>query len=127
MILEAITKLSVELEEEFRFMPLIQNLEDSATPKSQLITTLSLINAIIDSIPVLNDRFQVRMEFMAMGFKEILANLPSSYLFDLQKSTFEQETENDYEDMIITKQASSHAKVRGIIYTHATKLIFNEF
>ena len=111
MVLDAITKLSQEFEEEFRFLPLIQCLEGEDTPKNTLLTCLTLINVIIDSITELQVRFQIRMEFMSMGFKEILANLPSGFLFDIQKSNFDQETANDYEDMICTKQANSQAKV----------------
>ena len=110
MVLEALSSLSVEFEEEFRFMPLIQFLE-SGLPDMANLTCLSLINFIIDSVEDLNERFQIRMEFMTMGFKEILSNLPQGILFDIQKSNFDQQTANDYEDMICRKQAASNAQV----------------
>lgn len=109
MTLEALSKLSEEFEEEFRFMPLIQFLEGS-NADSAVLTCLSLINFIVDSIDDLEERFQTRMEFMTMGFKEILANLPRGFLFEIQKANFDAQTKNDYEDMVCRKQAASSAK-----------------
>jgi hypothetical protein len=110
MTLEALGKLSEEFEEEFRFMPLIQFLEGS-NPDGAVLTCLSLINFIVDSIDDLEERFQTRMEFMTMGFKDILANLPRGFLFEIQKANFDTQTKNDYEDMVCRKQAASSAKV----------------
>ena len=91
-------------------MPLIQFLESSEVPQLSLVTCLSLINFIIDSVEELNERFQIRMEFMTMGFKDLIANFPTDILFETQRMTFEQQTENDYEDMICRKQAASDAQ-----------------
>jgi hypothetical protein len=102
LVLEAINTLSSETGEEFRFIALLQSLESEDTPSRTKVVCLSLINQLIDSIPGLQERFEMRTEFMRMGFQGILAQLKadknSAILLQIERELFETETKNDYED-----------------------------
>ena len=98
LVLEAINSNAHNVPKEFRFLPLIQCLESNSKP-DEIACALSLINQIIDSITGLEERFELRTEFMRSGFQGILAQLQGNDEIAMEREIFEEQTKNDYEDM----------------------------
>jgi hypothetical protein len=64
---------------------------------------MSLINALVDFIEDLNDRFSLRTEFMKMGFQDTLSAvrlIEESELLQWEREHWEEEMNADYQDML---------------------------
>eukprot|EP01103_Thecamoeba_quadrilineata_P007426 TRINITY_DN17306_c0_g1_i1.p1 TRINITY_DN17306_c0_g1~~TRINITY_DN17306_c0_g1_i1.p1 ORF type:complete len:1578 (-),score=323.38 TRINITY_DN17306_c0_g1_i1:79-4812(-) len=111
LVLESISShaTSQSLHTMYRFDPIVQPLQDDSsltgldTSNNDLRTSsLTLINTIIDLIDDLEERFEIRAEFLRLGIQEHLDRLKNSNNSELayQVKLFESSGKEDYEDML---------------------------
>eukprot|EP01103_Thecamoeba_quadrilineata_P010189 TRINITY_DN2125_c1_g2_i1.p1 TRINITY_DN2125_c1_g2~~TRINITY_DN2125_c1_g2_i1.p1 ORF type:complete len:1272 (+),score=274.58 TRINITY_DN2125_c1_g2_i1:40-3855(+) len=93
----------------YRFEPLMQPLQEESsltgldsTSNELRNLSLILINLIIESVEDLEERFEIRAEFMRLGIQEYIDKFKTASHADLlwHANTFESTGKEDYEDML---------------------------